>query len=249
MSTGPTGRRGIRGERAVLRWNRADATGQRQWELWSQSELLARGVDKTKVIEWALTHRYVVEEPPDDVSFPTGRSDYQPGGDQTGEPTPRHPDLFSSEDIQAEIAYIWHQANMYDHSRAEWDKRARIAYGLKGALAGRSIPAPQANPMRDLFINHKRPRSMKALKKAARFHPDTVEMRTRNRRFHSDEYSGPLSGAPDGHYTFAARGKYGWITVQGGMATNIRMADTIWASGGDRDRPPRDLPMVTAPPR
>ena len=40
-------------------------------------------------------------------TFPTGRSSYTPGRARIGDPTPQSdPDLFSAEDIRAEIRYL-----------------------------------------------------------------------------------------------------------------------------------------------
>ena len=55
---------------------------------------------------WGLSDRQTIEATRK-VAYPKGRSDYKPGQSRMGEPTPQSdPDLFSSEDILAEIKYL-----------------------------------------------------------------------------------------------------------------------------------------------
>jgi hypothetical protein len=68
-------------------------------------------------------------------TYPSGRSSYTPGRTRMGEPTPQtNPDLFSPEDIRAEIRYLASLDKRYGTHHL----RAMARLKLANALAGRS---------------------------------------------------------------------------------------------------------------
>lgn len=59
---------------------------------------------------------------------PRGRSDYRPGHARIGEPTPQtDPDLFSSEDLRAEIRYLTTLDKRYGAHHLRAGARLRLA--------------------------------------------------------------------------------------------------------------------------
>jgi hypothetical protein len=76
--------------------------------------------------------------------------------------------------------------------------------------------------MQGIYVNHKRPKSKKAVREAVAAGENVTLEAT---SLHGNEYDGPVSDAPDGQYTFVgpdpytARNYYGTITVRGDKVT------------------------------
>lgn len=67
------------------------------------------------------------------VDYPRGRSDYRPGASRIGEATPQtDPDLFSTEDIRAEIRYLITADRRYGAHHLRALARLRLATEIAG---------------------------------------------------------------------------------------------------------------------
>lgn len=74
--------------------------------------------------------------------------------------------------------------------------------------------------MQGIFVNFNRPATKKAVKEAVAANPASVSLEATS--FFGNEYDGPITGAPDGRYSFVgpnphtSRKFYGTLTVSAG---------------------------------
>jgi len=77
--------------------------------------------------------------------------------------------------------------------------------------------------MQGIYVNFARPKSKKAIKEAVAISPESVHLEATS--IFGNEYSGPVSQAPDGSYSFVGpdphtkRSFYGTITKLGNKIT------------------------------